>query len=47
VKEERKKEKKRERIYEGGTALLMMYRKNSLIWVNWRERSSELNDNLD
>jgi len=25
----------------------MMYSKNSLIWVNWRERSSELSDNLD
>jgi len=24
-----------------------MYSKNSLIWVNWRERSSELSDNLD
>jgi hypothetical protein len=36
-----------ERIYEEGTALLMMYSKNSLIWVNWRERSSELSDNLD
>jgi len=25
----------------------MMYSKNSLIWVNWRERASELSDNLD
>jgi len=24
-----------------------MYSKNSLIWVNWRERASELSDNLD
>jgi hypothetical protein len=39
--------RKKERIYEKVTASLMMYSKTSLIWFNWRERSSGLSDNLD